>query len=328
MSNKDLISIIVPVYKVEKYIGKCLESIICQTYRYIEIIVVIDGSPDNSLSICNQYASMDSRIKIINKENGGLASARNAGIEVSKGSFISCVDSDDWIDKDMIESLYNDILKYDADMSVCNFYLERGSNSKIKKTRGPNIELLDKEYAIKYALLPEKYYGFSWNKMYKRSLIGEQRFNEKILKGEDSPFTCQYILKTKKVVYNKIPKYHYRIDTMSITRCAFNTKKLTVLDSYFSIITLLEKKECSRKIINISKVQYANQLLSLLTNASLTDRKKYCIEISQFLENMNEYKDLYLRSNYIDFTHKFFFKLAINNYNIFYLLINIFKKFK
>ena len=113
------VSIIVPVYNVEKYLRECLESIINQTFQDIEIICVNDGSTDNSRKILTEYAQTDSRIKITDKENGGLSSARNAGLKIAQGEFISFIDSDDWVDKTMIEKLYNNIRALNTDISIC-----------------------------------------------------------------------------------------------------------------------------------------------------------------------------------------------------------------
>ena len=107
----NLVSVIVPIYNVEKYLEKCIESIVNQTYKNLEIILVDDGSPDNCPAICDEWAQKDSRIKVIHKKNGGLSSARNAGLEVSNGEYISFVDSDDWLDENTFEEVYNNFLK-------------------------------------------------------------------------------------------------------------------------------------------------------------------------------------------------------------------------
>ena len=116
------ISIIVPVYKVEKYLKKCVDSILAQTFTDFELILVDDGSPDDSGKICEEYAEKDARVRVLHKENGGLSSARNAGIEVAKGKYLGFIDSDDYIAEDMYELLYNTIIKEDADLSICGIY--------------------------------------------------------------------------------------------------------------------------------------------------------------------------------------------------------------
>ena len=115
---EDLISVVVPIYNVENYIKKCVDSILSQTYKNLEIILVDDGSPDNCPQICDEYAQKDNRIKVIHKENGGLSDARNAGIDISKGKFITFIDSDDYIEKDYVEVLYNSIKENASDMAI------------------------------------------------------------------------------------------------------------------------------------------------------------------------------------------------------------------
>ena len=124
------VSIIVPVYKVEDYIRECLDSILAQTYPYFELILVDDGSPDNCGRICDDYAKGDNRIKVVHKVNGGLTSARNAGLEVAKGDWIMHVDGDDWIEPDMLEKMYAVAEKSQADIVYCDFYLSYEKNER------------------------------------------------------------------------------------------------------------------------------------------------------------------------------------------------------
>ena len=122
MNSQPKISVIVPVYKVEKFLDRCVESIVGQTYENLEIILVDDGSPDNCPSMCDKWAEKDSRIKVIHKENGGVSSARNAALDAATGDFIGFVDSDDWIEPDMYESLMMRIDETGKDIAVCSYY--------------------------------------------------------------------------------------------------------------------------------------------------------------------------------------------------------------
>ncbi|EGP5489252.1 glycosyltransferase, partial [Enterococcus faecium] len=144
------ISIIVPVYKVEPYLRKCVDSILAQTFTDFEVILVDDGSPDNSGKICDEYASKDSRVRVIHKKNGGLSSARNAGIDVARGKYLGFVDSDDYIEKDMYELLYDNIVKEQADLSICGIYdIYAGKKVKILPEE---YKVLDKVSAMKIVL--------------------------------------------------------------------------------------------------------------------------------------------------------------------------------
>lgn len=319
-----LVSVIVPVYNVEKYVEKCLDSICSQTYTNIEIIVVNDGTKDSSADICKRIAESDSRITVIDKPNGGLASARNAALEVVKGKYVVCVDSDDWVENKMVETLVNAIESYNCDMAVCNFYKEDEFGNRDGQTRDNDIEILSKEEAMLYAILPDKYYGFAWNKIYKKDILGKQRYTEAFLKGEDSPFTCEYINKCKRVVYLHTPLYHYRIDSVSITRSSFSKKKMSVLDSYMSIIDMLTDLHYSQHIIDSQKVQYANQLLSLSVNICRSEGS-FNVELKYLFREMKKYKTLYLASKNIDKKHKALYRISFFGRPVFRLVCKAFK---
>lgn len=178
--KQSLVSIIVPVYKVEKYLEKCIESILAQTYKNIELILVDDGSPDNCPSICDRYAGKDSRVIVIHKQNGGLSDARNIGLNIARGDFISFIDSDDFVSPDFCELLLRAIIRDNADMAVCN-YLRTDENYNLIQEK--NVDLPFKNECIS----PEKfmqgyfgkhgwYYVVVWNKIYKRALFDNLRF--------------------------------------------------------------------------------------------------------------------------------------------------------
>lgn len=302
--NYGLISIIVPIYNVEKYLEKCLRSIQNQSYKNIEVLMVNDGSPDHSEDICKKYL-LDERFRLIEKENGGLASARNAGLEVAKGIYIAYIDSDDWVENDMIEVLVNNLVKTDADMSVCSYNICNGDSLNRKRIGDrDDVVMIDQDTAIEYTILPSRFYGFSWNRLYKTSIVGKQRYNERFLKGEDTPFSIEYILKCEKIVYQDLPLYNYRQDTVSISRSEFNLKKMTVLDSYLWVVNELRKNKKGKKLVDLQKVQYANQLLSLMINIKRTDSNEFKKQHDIIKHEMKEYKDRYLKSTDIDLKHK------------------------
>ena len=172
---KDLISVIVPVYKVERYLCRCVDSIIAQTYTNLQIILVDDGSPDGSGAICDDYAAKDSRITVIHKKNGGLSDARNAGLVAACGSYIGFVDSDDYIAVDMYEKLYKAIVACNADMSVCNFrYVDENGNNIEERNNALPVkdEVIDGITALTRTLDDKGwYYVTAWNRLYSRKLL-------------------------------------------------------------------------------------------------------------------------------------------------------------
>ena len=219
-----LISVIVPIYKVENYIKQCIESIINQTYSNLEIILVDDGSPDNCGNICDEYLQIDSRIKVIHKENGGLSDARNAGLRVFKGEYLVFVDSDDFMPKDGIEYMYNLSVNNDADLVI-------GGTEKFDDNTGnviwstfdgnENIQFFNKTEAMKDFFING---CASWARLYKRSVhenvffpVGEINEDEAIVLTILE--NCKKIIKSDKVVYN------YRFRDNSITSNNFTVKK-------------------------------------------------------------------------------------------------------
>lgn len=212
-----LISVIVPCYKVEDYLDECVRSIVNQTYKHLEIILVDDGSPDNCPQICDKWSKKDSRIKVIHKQNGGLSSARNAGLDIATGKYVSFIDSDDFIDETFIESLYFNLIQNDADISCCGYY--HYFNEELKEIRHfRNIELLmDSCEAIK-KMNTVGYFGVgSWNKLYKTKLFENIKFPIGKL-SEDWFILYKLIHKANKIFYNSQPKYYYRQRIGSITR--------------------------------------------------------------------------------------------------------------
>ena len=200
------ISIIVPVYKVEKYLHKCIDSILSQTFKDFELILVDDGSPDNCGKICDEYAKRDNRIVVVHKENGGLGSARNRGIDIARGDYIGFVDSDDWIEIDMYEVLYNICDTYDCDIANCSSIIHFKDRTQING--GHKLTIHTREEAMKTMLEGKLYDEVVWTKLIKRELLDELRFNENII-YEDTDFTYKVIDKADSIGCIGEAKYNY-----------------------------------------------------------------------------------------------------------------------
>ncbi len=207
----DLISVIVPVYKVEEYLCECLDSIINQTYKNLEIILVDDGSPDNCGKICDDYALKDSRIKVIHQQNGGLSAARNAGLDIATGDYIGFVDSDDYIDLNMYEELCNSIKTNDADIAVCGIK----QFGIIKRTIRYNDSCLTNLDYLKSILQDNAKSSFN-TKLFKRNLFFEIRFPVGQI-FEDFRTLPFVVDKAKKISFTSKVFYYYRTRENSIT---------------------------------------------------------------------------------------------------------------
>ena len=206
----ELISVIVPVYKVEKYLARCVDSIIAQTYENLEIILVDDGSPDNCGKLCDEYAQKDARIRVLHKENGGLSDARNYGTEISSGAYITFVDSDDYIAPNYVEYLYRLLVENDADISCCcnvrtgEDSVEFGVDDTMQR-----VQVLSGKESCR-GLLGDLHVTLvtAWAKLYKSRLVRKYPF-PKGRKHEDEATTCKYYYEAQKVAVGNAQLYAY-----------------------------------------------------------------------------------------------------------------------
>ena len=246
------ISVIVPVYNTQKFLEKCLESIINQTFKDIEIICINDGSTDNSMSILNDYSEKDSRIKIINQKNAGLSCARNTGINNAKGEYIGFVDSDDWIDLDFFEKLYNAAKNYDADIASAGIKRVRSYKWKyhLKIKEEEVTENTDRKFVL--SDVHEKCYV--WNKIYRLEKIKQfSLYFEAGIYFEDRCFTCEALSKLKRLVVVPDTYYNYWTNPNSIVKSK-STKKTQ--DAKYTN----EKMMKILKLNNINLEHYAEKI--------------------------------------------------------------------
>lgn len=227
------ISIVVPVYNVENYVDKCIESILGQEYSDLEIILIDDGSFDSSGHICDSYLKTDSRIILVHTKNRGLSEARNLGIKISSGDYIGFVDSDDWINKDMYSILVSNALKYNADISACNFNYVHLKNETIETRGYKNKEIIFCQNTVKnlinYIINDDIYV---WNKLYKKSLFSNIRFPANKL-YEDVSTTYKLYAKAKAVVISPAHCYNYMHRKESISNECFTSKNFDIVEAYF-----------------------------------------------------------------------------------------------
>lgn len=227
-----MVSIIVPVYNAENSIRRCLDSILIQTYEDIEIILVNDGSKDNSISILYEYANKDPRIIVLNQENKGVAAARNTGLDNAAGDYILYVDSDDWIEKNMVERMLE--LSANVDIVFCgNDSATSSENREISvdiKIENWNHEKIIAEF-IKHKMIS----GMLWNKLIKRSLTEGCRFNPKTGYGEDAEFLWQVLQHTKSMCVTNEVLYHHVLDSNSISHLSYSDKKYSAIPMWEKI---------------------------------------------------------------------------------------------
>jgi len=289
--NAPLISVIVPVYKVEHYLRKCVDSVVAQTYTNLEIILVNDGSPDNCGKICDEYAENEERAKVIHKSNGGTSDARNTGLDVARGNFIAFIDSDDFVSTNYIEYLYDLITKYDADISICN-YLPVREDGVVIKSRNSLIK--DKFYQKEYfkllfsAMLYEEniaIYDSPCIKLYKKDLFTNVRFPKGKL-FEDVRTIPKLFHKAEKIIFGKEKHYFYQIRQNSATTKKFSCNTFELIEATKEMCQFVGnnyeglEKACARRYVSAMFC-----VLRRLVETDNYDKKEACLLRKKILLN-------------------------------------------
>ncbi|MBQ7596194.1 MAG: glycosyltransferase family 2 protein [Clostridia bacterium] len=236
-SENPLITVVIPIYKVEKYIRRCVESVLAQTYKNLEIILVDDGSPDNCPRICDEYAENDARVKVIHRENGGLSAARNSGIKIAQGEYISFIDSDDYVSPLYIEQLYIALAHYDAAISECSYsHNETELDTQIKS----DFKLYNDKEALTEILIERDLITSACCKLFLTELFKTIQFPEGKL-YEDYAVMPMLFNKAKKISFVNSKLYFYRVNEESITKCVFNEKHMQYFEIADGVNEYIEK---------------------------------------------------------------------------------------
>lgn len=225
------VSAIVPIYNAEVYLCRCLDSIISQTLSDFEILLIDDGSPDRSGEICDDYSTKDSRIRVFHKENGGVASARQLGMENAQGEYIIHVDPDDWVEPNMLEELYNEALKNDADVVICDYWVDSERIVRQRPSALDNLTILQEFF--------QQLYGCCWNKLLKRSFYNTHqiKFYTELAYCEDLTFWLRLYQQSVKTTYLPKAYYHYIQHPKSLCKTHVSYKD----DKDWKLIKILRK---------------------------------------------------------------------------------------
>ena len=269
--NNPLISIIVPVYNAEKYVEICITSILNQTYKNIEIIAINDGSKDSSLKILEELEKKDSRVKVLNKENSGVSSTRNLGLNHSSGEYVSFIDSDDWIEEDLYSTMISKMQENNCDCGMFEYFIDFPNETTVH-THSANEVITNKE-ALLYTITPVN--RFSCTKIFSRESITDVFFDRNIYVGEDTLFACTALKKSKKVYFSNKALYHYRQNIESATGSGYNLKFISVIDAYEKICNLVSDDE---ELYVNAKTELAvfliNNIVGLYKNSDMKEKRK------------------------------------------------------
>ena len=237
----DMIDIIIPVYNVEKYLKKCINSVLHQTYKNYQIILIDDGSTDSSGKICDEYANRFAQITVKHQPNGGLSAARNTGLSMSSSQYIMFIDSDDWIEPNTLEILFQKLTQNKADIVCCGFFFQFENYQKTwhKNTSDKNY-IYNSQEAIKTFFLRKKIGAAAWGKLYNRKLFENVSYPVGEI-HEDIAIIIQLLSKASTIIYCPIPLWHYRQQEGSLSRNIYSKKNYVLYNHLISLSSILKK---------------------------------------------------------------------------------------
>lgn len=311
------VSVIVPVYNVEKYLRRCLDSIINQTYQNLEIILVDDGSPDNCGAICDEYAVKDQRVRVIHQENGGLSAARNAGLDCISGEYIVFVDSDDWISEIMIESLLERCLAENADLAICDVAVYDNEKG-VKPHESPitDATLSQAELVQKMTENQAWHYIIACNKLYRRDIFLTLRFPNGFI-HEDAAVAHRIAGECQTIVTVAKELYFYRQNPASITGSAFSISRTDNLSALSDRIQYAYHKKWSN-MWNETASRYVYSFFDLYFR--FENSRGNTVYFNRMEASLRTALPYLIQSNMVSIRHKLYLLLIRINPSIYYLL--------
>lgn len=313
-----LISVIVPIYNVENYLTNCIDSIINQTYKNLEIILINDGSTDNCGRICDEYSLIDKRIKVIHKQNEGVSIARNVGIDISEGEYVAFVDSDDYVFDDYIKVLFNAIMMHEADMSICSYATMNMCDRK-KKNKKSHLKcsVISSEIAVKKMLNFELVQGVVC-KLFKSKCIKELQF-KKYTYAEDLLFSVEFMLKQNKIVIVNQDLYCYITREDSVINGGFKYHKYKSLKAFDDILLLTNDIHLRDFVISRLVSAYFSILLEI-------PKSQYPLEYNIMIKKIKECRVNVLKTKGVRLKTKFACVLSYLGFDFVKLVFGVFCK--
>ncbi len=312
-----LISVIIPIYNASKHLRKCLDSIVNQTYKNLELILIDDGSKDSSADICKEYADKDDRIVFISRENRGVSATRNEGIDLAHGDYFSFIDADDYLDLDAFKYLLNIISEHNVDAVNYEHFITYPDKETAHRIAEKNYGLFDRagaQYQLVYNV------AFAWNKLFSKKIIENLRFDETILRGEDSLFSRFAFSKANKVWFEKRPLYHYVQSENSAVRGNFRPSQLTALKLFEAYDVLYTKdfpELMPKHLVNMEN------LVIMLYCDMRADKKNYSFEQKEIFKVFKKYCRQAMACKDLSKEQRYKFLLFKTSPTLFYILHKI-----
>lgn len=304
----ELVSVIIPVYQAEEYIERCINSILNQTYKNLDIIFVNDGSTDRSVEIITEYAQKDERVRLLHQENKGAGAARNKGIEAAKGKYIGFVDSDDWIEPDMYEYLVKILEREKADIAACDFVSTDKMQTKIENDVTEKLIMMSKKELMEFFLRMhgEKSFYAVWNMLYKREIIEHIKFPEGKI-TEDLLFNYWAYCNCNKYVLSNQKKYYYYCNPKGVTRNSLGETDLALLRNWDIIVEDILLKQDDVLVQKAARLNRWRADFTLLSKAVLYGYKESEISkeiLNDMARNMKAHRAELLKGKALDWKRK------------------------
>lgn len=326
MENK-LITVAVPVYNMKKYLERAVGSLLAQTYQNYEILLVDDGSTDGSGAMCDGYEKKHENIRVIHKPNGGLSSARNAGIDNAQGEYIIFPDPDDWVEKEYLQTLIQLHKKYQSDIEICGHYVVEGDK---KKAHNPcaKEQLLGKDEAIRILMLPTGFCGFAPNKLYHMDIIKENKlyFDIELGMAQDLHFAFRYIMNCETIAYDPVPLYNYYQHAGGVTNinAPLSARKISGLKTYEKIADIARDEFPEAERAAYSTLANMSVHFMYIYYNTKTDDKAL---LQMLRENFKKYKDYFFNNTTYSTRHKLLGRIALISPRLYYMVKKIFSRF-
>lgn len=310
MNHQHVVSILVPIYNAEKYLSQCIESILGQTYANLQVILIDDGSIDNSYAICKEYVKLDTRVELYQQENQGVATTRNNLLEKVRGDFVLFVDADDWVEPDMVESLVNLAETHNADIVTCKNVI----NDSVCQKDSIELNVWSQEETIYHFLRHIILNGSLWNKLIRTRLLNDIKFQPDISFGEDALFCWQVLQRVQKVIQTSAQYYHYRINDHSISHNTWTPETKGSNHMVWDRITIDTKLSWS-EYVDVVMVRYALEDMWALYYASAS-KYKYDMHIEVRQQNLRRNLWKILKSDIPSINMKLYAIVASISYRV------------